>query len=241
MAWQVPDDTLIVDRGGLADQADGRISGAEVMKQWTDDHPKATLMGRKRAAILRAAKQAFLEAGYTGTSMEGIAREADVSIMTLYRHARSKDELFAAVTASACEPVNSAELERLEQIMRLPLQQALFESAVHMQENLVREDTLALLRLAMAEVGRFPHLAELAYAGFIGRLVDVTDWILSQIAPASALDGPARQALAHAFVDRIVGIELLRALFGLTLPSAEEIRQRAQSACDAVMGALTRT
>lgn len=73
------------------------------MKLWAADHPKAKLIARKRAAILAAARQAFLRDGYDGVSMEGIAAAAGVSIMTLYRHAESKDQLFAAVMLSACE------------------------------------------------------------------------------------------------------------------------------------------
>ena len=45
------------------------------MKDWPTDHPKAKLMARKRAAILDAAREAFLRDGYEGTSMEEIAAE----------------------------------------------------------------------------------------------------------------------------------------------------------------------
>ena len=51
-------------------------------------------MKRKREAILAAARRQFLAHGYGGTSMEAIADAAGVSIMTLYRHAETKDELF---------------------------------------------------------------------------------------------------------------------------------------------------
>lgn len=211
---------------------------ADVMKEWADDHPKARLMNSKRAAILQAAKKAFLGTGYDGTSMESIAREANVSIMTLYRHARSKDDLFAAVTASACEPVDSTELAKLEHIMSLPLDDALFASALHMQENLTREDSLALIRMVIAEVSRFPHLAELAYQGFIARLVDVTEWILSQLAPANGLAIQERRVLAEVFVDRLIGVDLLRALLGMGQPSTAALHCRATVARDEITHAL---
>jgi hypothetical protein len=43
------------------------------LKIWSDDNPKAALMERKRAAIVAAARQAFLENGYAQASMDRIA------------------------------------------------------------------------------------------------------------------------------------------------------------------------
>ena len=62
------------------------------------------MMERKRARILSAAREAFLRLGYEGPRMEAIAGAAGVSIVTLYRHTHSKDDLFAALVASACDP-----------------------------------------------------------------------------------------------------------------------------------------
>ena len=51
----------------------------------------------KRAAILKAARENFLNSGYSRAAMADIARDADVSTATLYKHFASKDALFAAV------------------------------------------------------------------------------------------------------------------------------------------------
>jgi AcrR family transcriptional regulator len=51
---------------------------------------------RNRARLIAAAKGAFAEKG-AAVSLEHIAREADVSIATLYRHFPTRDELIAAV------------------------------------------------------------------------------------------------------------------------------------------------
>ena len=50
----------------------------------------------KRAAILEAAKQLFLEQGYQGVSMDQIAATAGVSKLTVYSHFGDKETLFAA-------------------------------------------------------------------------------------------------------------------------------------------------
>ncbi|MDP9013613.1 MAG: TetR/AcrR family transcriptional regulator [Pseudomonadota bacterium] len=208
------------------------------MKPWSYNHPKAALMARKRAAILGAARAQFLESGYAGTSMESIAKSANVSIMTLYRHAETKDALFAAVIATACQPGNAEDQAELEKVLTLPLPDVLLHSALHIQEILTRGDTIALIRVVISEVGQFPHLAELAYQGFIVRPQDITAQVLSQIPETSTLHASARQELGRVFVDRIVGPPLLRVLLGLPVPDRSESQRRAELARDAVLDAL---
>jgi AcrR family transcriptional regulator len=74
-----------------------------MVKHWPENDPKAGLMARKRAQIVAAARQAFLDEGYAGSSVNRIADAAGVSIKTLYRHFESKDDLFSAVMQAACE------------------------------------------------------------------------------------------------------------------------------------------
>lgn len=49
---------------------------------------------RKNSAILEAASHLFLEQGFDGTSMDGVARRAGVSKQTVYSHFSSKEQLF---------------------------------------------------------------------------------------------------------------------------------------------------
>lgn len=51
----------------------------------------------RRAAVLRAARWCFLHFGYAKTSLEDIAKRADLSRTLLYRMFRDKDDLFVAV------------------------------------------------------------------------------------------------------------------------------------------------
>ena len=51
---------------------------------------------RNRARLIAAAKRAFAEKG-AAVGLEHIARQADVSIATLYRHFPTRDELISAV------------------------------------------------------------------------------------------------------------------------------------------------
>lgn len=51
----------------------------------------------RRDSILKAARRLFSEKGYHGVSIDGIAREVDVSPAILYRHFKSKQVLYDAV------------------------------------------------------------------------------------------------------------------------------------------------
>ena len=55
------------------------------------------LSDRKRRRIVQAGKMVFLANGFGAASMDVIAATAGVSKMTIYRHFRSKELLFAGV------------------------------------------------------------------------------------------------------------------------------------------------
>jgi AcrR family transcriptional regulator len=62
----------------------------------------------RRAQILEAATDAFARAGYAGTSLDDIAREAGVSRVIVYRHFESKADLYRAVLDRAHERLAAA-------------------------------------------------------------------------------------------------------------------------------------
>ncbi|HBK45172.1 MAG TPA: TetR family transcriptional regulator [Xanthomonadaceae bacterium] len=57
----------------------------------------------KRAAILGAAKALFIEQGYAGVSMDGIAAQAGVSKLTVYSHFGDKETLFTEAIRALCQ------------------------------------------------------------------------------------------------------------------------------------------
>ena len=208
------------------------------MKDWAPDHPKAKLMEKKRAAILDAARTVFLRDGYEGASMESIAVAADVSIMTLYRHSESKDDLFAAVIASACDPSDEAEMDEWMKLMQRPLREVLVTTGVMFQERMGSADTAALLRTVMGEVGRFPHLAETAYRGFIGHGEEMIDGVLGIKDETKAMSKAARHKLAVTFIDQLVGADMLRVLLGMGGVSKGDYRKRAERAAELLIGEM---
>jgi AcrR family transcriptional regulator len=56
---------------------------------------------RTRNCILRAAEKQFIRRGYRGTTMDDIAREAEVSKATIYAYFKGKEELLAEMQGEA--------------------------------------------------------------------------------------------------------------------------------------------
>jgi TetR/AcrR family transcriptional regulator, mexJK operon transcriptional repressor len=208
------------------------------MKDWTADHPKAKLMARKRGQILAAAREAFLRMGYEGTSMETIAAAAGVSIMTLYRHAESKGDLFAAVIAGACDPNDEAEQAEFARLLQKPTFELLTEVGILVQNRLTDPNTVALMRVVMAEVERFPELGEKAYAGFVGHLDGMMIEVFAMRPEFAGMDRPTRERLSSRFIDQLLGSDMYRVLLGLKgLTSPEKKRRAEQASRDALEAA----
>jgi len=55
----------------------------------------------RRKNILEAARRLFLERGYPATTIEAIARSAEVSAVTVYNHYRTKGGVLLAVVAQS--------------------------------------------------------------------------------------------------------------------------------------------
>jgi len=118
-----------------------------------------TTPSSKAEGILAAAKRAFLTAGFGAVSMDAIAREAGVSKATVYAYFAGKEELFGAVIGRECERyfarVPSSELDPLDVRASLSILGRRF------LDLLLSPDGIALHRLILAEVTRFPGLGEI--------------------------------------------------------------------------------
>ncbi|MFB9981344.1 TetR/AcrR family transcriptional regulator [Mesorhizobium kowhaii] len=208
------------------------------MKSWSPDHPKAKLMASKRADILAAAKASFLDTGYEGTSMESIAKTANVSIMTLYRHAESKDELFSAVISNACDPDDEAEQAEWAALLEKPLRDVLIWAGMTAQTRLTDPDTIALMRTVIAEATRFPGLAGMAHTSLVGNLEGMLAFTLGLKQETSGLSAERRRELAVQFIDRLLGSHMLGLLMGLAGPSRREQQERSETAADGLISSL---
>lgn len=114
----------------------------------------------KRKAILKAARDNFLGNGYSRAAMADIARDADVSTATLYKHFSSKESLFAAIvetTYSRIGVVLSSDMDDLTaREIFLALADAYSTQQIEGRMN-------NLFRVVIAEVPTAPQLAKSVY------------------------------------------------------------------------------
>ena len=175
---------------------------------------------RKRQAIVSAARGLFLQQGFGGTTMDQVAAAAGASKVTVYAHFADKPSLFRAVVGAAideAEAGTSSLVERLGASDDLRTDLQVFARR-HLRE-VTQPHLVAMRRMIIAEVARFPELArhwhraapERAYATLAVQLARLADRGLLQV-PDPRL---AAQHLNHL----ILSILLDQAMFtGRTTP-----------------------
>jgi AcrR family transcriptional regulator len=209
------------------------------MRKWSADNPKAPLMERKRAAIVAAARESFLQSGYSQASMDGIANAAGVSVKTIYGHFQNKEELFSAVMQAAClaegtleGPQDEAAIAARFSWFTDATQQGLVEAGKEYLRHLLSEEQLALYRVVTRDADRFPELGmryqKDVVAGrteilvkYIGRTARMNKWILTGTQQA----GVVYEALLRASLFEEV-------LHGIRSPEPRVIMKHVRSAAN---------
>ncbi|PRX31471.1 TetR family transcriptional regulator [Paraburkholderia sp. BL18I3N2] len=140
------------------------------------------LTDRKRVAIVGAAIEEFLAAGYDATSMDRIAARANVSKRTVYNHFPSKEALFAAILHQLWDASQSGDAPAYSADQ--PLRAQLLDLLGRKLRLLNDESFLALARVAIAAGIHSPERARDMVARLGEREEDLTVWIR-----AAAADG----------------------------------------------------
>jgi TetR/AcrR family transcriptional regulator of autoinduction and epiphytic fitness len=147
--------------------------------------PSAThqrLTDRKRVAIVGAAIEDFLAAGYDATSMDRIAARASVSKRTVYNHFPSKEALFAAILHQLWDASQTGDAPAYR--ADKPLRAQLLDLLGRKLRLLNDESFLSLARVAIAAGIHSPERARDMVTRLGEREEDLTVWIR-----AAAADG----------------------------------------------------
>lgn len=133
----------------------------------------------KGAAILDAAKEMFVELGYNGVSMDGIAARAGVSKLTVYSHFGDKETLFTEAIQAKCVEMMPDELfvtdnEGPLRGQLLGIGHAFFtlissDAAIATQRMMMTPDTDDRIRQMFWQAG--PARTETALSEFLGARV----------------------------------------------------------------------
>lgn len=108
----------------------------------------------KEKAILAAALKVFSNSGYSGASMDVVAAEAGLSKPTLYQYFDSKEQLFTAMMLQKRDDM----LQSFADGAPGSMVEQLHSFAWHYADTVMRPDLLALARLIIGEVQRFPEI-----------------------------------------------------------------------------------
>ena len=193
----------------------------------------------KAESILAAAKRTFLHSGFEAVSMDTIAREAGVSKATVYAHFAGKEELFGAVIGRECERYlagfSAGELDAGD------VRASLTTLGRRFLELLLSPDAIALHRIILAEVSRFPALGEVFWHAGPERNLAQIERFLRAADTAGSLALPDARLAAEHFVGLVRGETQLRHLLRLE-PGAGRPQTRAgvSAAVDTFLRAFAR-
>jgi len=172
----------------------------------------------KAEAILAAAETAFLAAGFGAVSMDAVARRAGVSKATVYAHFIRKEDLFGAVVAHLSERrFHGFSAEALDPRDIAP---SLTTIATRFLDLILSPEAIALNRIIIGEVSRFPALGEVFWAsGPEQTRVQIETFMRKAAAVGSLALSDARLA-AEQFIALARGEIHLRSLLRLDYPDA---------------------
>ncbi|NPT55161.1 TetR/AcrR family transcriptional regulator [Paraburkholderia elongata] len=188
------------------------------------------LTDRKRAAVIEAAIEEFLAAGFDATSMDRIAARANVSKRTVYNHFPSKEALFAAILRQLWESSDTGEAPAYSAVH--PLRAQLLQLLLKKLSLLNDEAFLSLARVAIGAGIHSPERARDMVARMGEREEDLTVWIR-----AAAADGRLKTSDPMFASQQLQGLVKAFAFWpqvtmGQPPLSVEKQRQVAESAAD---------
>jgi TetR/AcrR family transcriptional regulator, mexJK operon transcriptional repressor len=193
----------------------------------------------KAESVLAAAKLAFLANGFGAVSMDTIAREAGVSKATVYAHFAGKEELFGAVIGRECERYfagfSAGELDPGD------AHTSLTALGCRFLDLLLSPDAIALHRIILGEVSRFPALGAVFWqAGPERNLTQIEEFLLDAAAVGALSISDTRRA-AEQFVGLVRGEIQLRHLLRLEAAAdRQKIHDIVAGAVDTFMLAFAR-
>ncbi len=173
--------------------------------------------GRGKAeTILAAAERAFLASGFGAVTMDAIAREAGVSKATLYAHFTGKEELFGAFVARLSERrFGGFSVEALDPC---DIEASLGAIAHRFLDLILSPEAIALNRIIVGEVTRFPVLGEVFWAAGPERQRTQIEAFLRRAVEAGTLTIPDPRLAAEQFAALARGEIHLRSLLRLEDP-----------------------
>ena len=186
----------------------------------------------RRAQILEAARDIFLERGYAGASTDAIVVRSGGSKETVYAHFENKAGLFRAVVSKEIDDLFVA----IERHAGDPADDLLRNVGRSVISVIFSEEALRLARILVAEGDRIPGLGSQFFEAGPRRVRQSIAEALSELQRRGALPQGDAAALAATYLDLLLGEYYIRALIEPDYrPSASELDARAERAAETVL------
>jgi len=156
------------------------------------------------------ATEMFISRGYAATTLLDIAKKAGVATRTLYQHFGDKEAIFREVIfAGDTAVIDPPVVEPGES-----LADGLHKAARYSFDVALQPRSVELMRLMIAESGRFPDLmAKVASATFIRFKENVAN-VFTQLAENGVIAGGDHDQSAELFLDLLLGNLTVLIYFG---------------------------
>ncbi|MGW2788255.1 TetR/AcrR family transcriptional regulator [Streptomyces populi] len=169
---------------------------------------------RKRQAIMEAATRVFMEKGYSGTSMDDIAKVAAVSKQTVYKHFADKERLFTEMVLATTDRVDAM----IDMVADIPADAASLTENLNLLARrflgaLTQPQVLRLRRLVIANAEAFPDLGTAWYEQGFERVLATLAATFRRLADQGLLHMDDPLLAANHFAGLLLWIPVNEAMF----------------------------
>lgn len=166
----------------------------------------------KRQRILAAAGRCFIAHGFIGTSMELVAKQAEVSKQTVYSHFANKENLYCEVIRHKC---TEYQLDHNHvTFCDTPLEAQLTRIGQRTLKLLLDPDCIAMYKMLIGEIASNAAVSELFYTAGIRYSSDLLASYLAQQQQYPISESSARE-LATLFFNAIRGEYHMKSLLNV--------------------------
>ncbi|MEH7379983.1 TetR/AcrR family transcriptional regulator [Bacillus sp. JJ1533] len=189
---------------------------------------------KKKEQIHDAAKELFLQNGFSATSMDMVRERAGVSKQTLYVYYSSKEELLTDVINQLISVISQEEFSSFMNQLSLSSQEEV-ENALNMIgqrliDHLMKKEYIGLARVIITEISRFPHLGILFQEAVPKQVLSSIASLLEKAKQVGSISVEDTRVAARGFVGPLVTYVLIDGLLvgdgSIKKPNEEEIARQ---------------
>lgn len=191
---------------------------------------------RKREDIVQAASDLFMKEGYELTSMEAVARKADVSKLTIYSHFTDKSELFREVICQRCTRLGTP--ESFAALQQEPADKALMQLGLTFVTHIFSQNSVRLHRIMQAEAERHPEVVQIFYEAGPKRIRTAFGDLLKAWVQQNQLSIPDITKATEQFFSLLKGEMLMKIILrSAPLPDPSALKKHVQATVDFFLAA----